>query len=135
MAKFEAIYSACTFTMVASAESMLVICILVLVDQLWYLGVFLISLVIFQIFLICVAGTLFESVCTEYEERVYSMRWYSLTNAQQRIVRSMLQMAQSPKLVTLLGFLPANLDTFKRVRGNTQYLRESLNVLTFHCRP
>lgn len=115
MAKFEAIYSPITFTMVASAESMLIICLLVLVDQLWYLGVFLISLVIFQIFLICLAGTLFQTVCTAYEERVYSIRWYSLSNEQQKIVRSMLQMAQSPKLVTLLGFLPANLDTFKRV--------------------
>lgn len=115
MAKFEEIYSACTFTMVASAESMLIVCILVLVDQLWYLGVFLISLVIFQIFLICMAGTFFESKCTEYEVKVYSMRWFCLTNAQQRIVQSMLQMAQRPKLVTLLGFVPANLDTFKRV--------------------
>lgn len=116
MAKFGDIYSACTFTMVASAESMLIICILVLVDELWYLGIFLISLVIFQIFLICVAGTLFESVCSAYEERVYSIRWYSLSNKQQKVVCSMLQMAQKPKLVTLLGFLPANLDFFKRVR-------------------
>lgn len=115
MSKFEAIYSACTFIMVASAESMLIICILVLVDQMWFLGIFLISLVTFQIFLICVAGSLFESVCSAYEERVYGVRWYCLNNSQRRIVQSMLQMAQTPKLVSLLGFLPANLDTFKSV--------------------
>lgn len=122
MGQFETIYSVCTFTMVASAESMLIICIMVLVDELWYLGIFLITLVIFQIFLICVAGTLFESVCSAYEERVYFMLWYNLNTSQQKVVRSMLQMAQKPILVTLLGFVPANLDTFKRVgliRENT----------------
>lgn len=103
--------------MVSSAMSMLIICILVLVDQLWYLGVFLISLVIFQIFLICAAGSLFEAVCSEYEAKLYAISWHALSNAQQSGVRLMLQMAQSPTLVTLLGFLPANLDTFKRVSG------------------
>lgn len=112
MAKFEEIYAACTFTMVMSAESMLIICILVLVDQLWYLELFLISLVIFRIFLICAVGSLSGSLCSEYERNLYAISWYALSNAQQKVVRSMLQMAQSPKL---LGFLPANLNTFKRV--------------------
>lgn len=115
MSKFEAIFSACTFTIVASAESMLVICIVVVVNQLWYLGLFLISLAIFQIFLVCIAGTWFETACSKYEAKVYSVRWYCLQVSQQKIIKSMLQTAQTPRLVSLFGFLPANLHTFHRV--------------------
>lgn len=115
MSKFEDIFAGCTFTIVACAQSMLVISIVVVVSQMWLPGFFFISLAIFQIFLVCMAGTWFETACSEYEAKVYAVRWYCLNYSQQKMVKSMLQTAQTPTLVSLLGFVPANLYTFQRV--------------------
>lgn len=123
---FESMFSFHTLVMVLSASFMIVACMLVLVKQMWLLGLVLISLGVLQILLICLMGTFFEQRCLSLSEKLYMTDWYLFSPKLRKDWYLIMQMASNPTMYTMGGVLPSNLSTFMMVS------KANLNLLCFN---
>lgn len=103
---------------VSTAAAALVICLVVLVKENWYFGLFLIGVAFYEMFQIFLLGTFYEITCMEFVRKLYGIQWNKLSPPNRGILRVILQMAQLPNLSTLGGIAPSNLNTFLQVSGS-----------------
>lgn len=116
MRLFEKIFSAHSFVMVGCASLVMVVCLFVLVQHFWAVGLFMIGMVLVQILFICVMGTVFETSCERFGLKLYLINWHLLSPKHRQHLRLVMQMAQTPPLNTMGGVLPSNLNSFMLVR-------------------
>lgn len=111
----EKVFSNHAMGMVLSASSMVLVCMLLLVQDFWLLGLVLICIGLLQILFICMMGTVFQSSCEQLSEKLYMFEWYLLTPRLRKHWVPVMQMAQRPPLTTIGGIQPSNLNTFMLV--------------------
>lgn len=103
--------------MVGSASLMILVCLVVLVKQFWLLGLLFCVLGIYQILFVCAIGTAYEASCTGFLDKLYLSHWYLLSPNQRKQWWLIMQIAQRPKLNTMGGMHPSNLNSFLIVSG------------------
>lgn len=114
---FETVFSLHSLVIVGSASLTIVVCMVVLMDQLWFPGITMIAVSVWQIFFTCRLGTAFESSCKEFEKMTCMIDWYLLAPKHRRHWLSILTMATMPQLHTMGGVRPSNLNSFVLVRS------------------
>lgn len=130
---FEGIYSLHSLVMVVSAGLMIVVCLLVLVNQFWFVGFAMIAVGLWQVFFICQFGTAYETSCQQLEDKTYALDWYLLTPKHRRQWWLVLQMAQRPFFNTMAGIWPSNLNTFIRVRERRMCRKGRARLIDWSC--
>lgn len=100
---------------VLCSASMAVVCLLVLVKQLWVLGFVLIAIAVWHVFFICILGEFVQQSCTRFSDALFETDWYLLPPRLRKQWHLVLMMSQQPNLITLGGAWPSNLNTFQRV--------------------
>lgn len=103
---------------VMSAAFLIVVSILVLVVQFWFLGVGIIAVGLWQILFVCQLGMAYESICEELADQFYFLDWYLLTPRQRKQWLLIMHMTQRPYLNTMGHIWPCNLNSFIRVLRN-----------------
>lgn len=112
---FERVFSLNSLVTVGSAAMMILVCLVVLVKQFWFLGLVLIVMALWQILFICVMGMAFEICSWKFFKKLYRMDWYLLSPKHRKYWCLLMTMAQRPNLNTLGGIHPSNLNTFLMV--------------------
>lgn len=102
--------------MCGSASLMVVVCLIVLVKEFWILGPIMTGIGMGQILFICGMGAAFENSCWAFLQCINSLDWYLLTPRCRKYFWVIIQVAQNPKLNTMGGIYPSNLNTFLTVR-------------------
>lgn len=113
-----------SIVIVGTASAVIVICLLVLVNERWIFGIFLIGVALFEMFQTFVIGTFYEIACDEFTAELYAIEWNGLSPKHRTMLRTVLQLSQSPKLTTLGGLFPNNLNTFLKVSHSQQVTNE-----------
>lgn len=121
MVLFEDIFAMHSLVMVLFSSMVIIVCLVVLVGKFWLIGLLMLSMNFWQILFICAMGSAFETSCREFTEKMYSIDWHLLSPRHRTFLRIMLQLAQKPRLNTMGGFLPSNLNTFMMVRSEDIY--------------
>lgn len=118
MTKLDEILAVHSFVVVGTAATVVVICLVVLVNQNWLFGVFLTAIAFCSMFQTFLIGQVYEVTSDEFITALCFIEWNALMPRHRKMLRLILQMAQCPKLTTLGGIAPNNMNMFLQVTGN-----------------
>lgn len=106
--------------MIFSAAVSIVGCLMVLVKQMWLLGLPTIGVAWFQIIFISSYGAAYETACKAFAANVHRKDWALI-----------LMLAQNPRRITIGGFRDCNLKAFVMVSRSRTTSIVLFNVYSF----
>ena len=115
MTQLDEILAVHSMVVVGTAASVVVICLLVLVNQNWLFGVFLSGIAFCSMFQTFLIGQVYEVASDEFTTNLCFIEWNALLPRHRKVLRLILQITQCPKLTTLGGIAPNNLNMFLQV--------------------
>lgn len=111
--KVDGVFNKMFFVNIGCYTFMNIITLFVLVNQIWFIGYYLLAVLFGLIFVPCAIGTVIEVKNDELVNEIYSISWYLLTPKERKTYRLFLLGAQKTPMLTCGKFLPLNVNTFR----------------------
>ncbi|XP_058811222.1 putative odorant receptor 83c [Topomyia yanbarensis] len=118
IAQIENLFSVQIFVEVSSNALQIVVTLFVMNVEIWMPGYLLLLVSTFQLFLVCILGTMIDIKSDQFSERVYNIPWHKMRNSEQKMIRFMLESSQRSQRLTYGGMIPINMNLFLSVAGN-----------------
>lgn len=108
-------YNQLFFLDILMYTAMNIVGLFVLVDTRWYVGYYLLFVVLGLIFMPCAIGTAIEIKNDAMIDEIYGLSWYLLVPKERKLFKLFLFGAQKTEMPTCGGFLPLNVNTFRMI--------------------
>lgn len=130
MTQLDEILAVHSMVVVGTAATVVVICLVVLVNQNWLFGVFLVAIAFCSMFQTFLIGQVYEVTSDEFIVKLCFIEWNAMLPRHRKMLRLILQMAQCPKLTTLCGIAPNNLNMFLQVSKDGSWTEHVLPLFS-----